>query len=422
MKRTVRIFSTVLVLASLAGAAAWVYRSTRVEAKAELPSATARAGEFQVIVRCRGELVALRSVPLIAPFNVPGLQIAWQAPANSEVKAGDLVVKFDSSAAQQQLLEKQADLKQAEAGLDQARSEARMTSEQDRIDTTNAQVAVEKATLEASKEEIVSRTDAEEAKIDLGVAQQHLQAQIAKVKLHEAAGASKTASFTRQRDKAQQDIDVTKGRLAKMELRAPSNGVVVYLNNYSQGWINAKPFKVGDQVWSGSAIAELPDLATLAIKGKLEEIDRGRISTGQDVRITVDPFPEKTFDGKLSAISPLVEQSFDWPPTRNFRATGSFNQRDARLRPGMNGRLDIIIERIPNAISIPANALFTRRGQPTVYVESGAGWRPQEVQVVARNPDEVAIKGIAAGTRIALAEPDAPNKPANTSSNNGGAK
>ena len=139
-----------------------------------------------------------------------------------------------------------------------------------------------------------------------------------------------------------------------MEMHAPSSGVVVYLNNYSQGWINAKPFKVGDQVWGGSGIAEMPDLSTLAIKGKLEEIDRGRISVGQDVRITVDPFPEKIFDGKLSAISPLVEQSFDWPPTRNFRATGSFKEHDSRLRPGMNGRLDITIERIPDAVSIPA--------------------------------------------------------------------
>jgi hypothetical protein len=408
MKRFIRILATLLVLGSVAAAAAWVYRNTRVEAKAELPSAKARQGEFQVIVRCRGELVALKSVPLIAPFNVPGLQIAWQAPPNSEVKQGDLVVKFDSSAAQQQLLEREATLRQTQAALDQAYSEQKMIAQQDKIDMTTAQVAVEKATLEASKEEILSRTDAEETKIDLGVAQQKLHAEEATVKLHEASEASKIGSLTRQRDKAQQDIDITKERLAKMEMRAPSNGVVVYLNNFSQGWMNAKPFKVGDQVWPGSGIAELPDLQTLALKGKLEEIDRGRIAAGMDVKIVVDPFPEKTYDGTLSAISPLVEQSFDWPPTRSFRATGSFHEHDPRLRPGMNGRLDIIIERIPNAISIPANALFTHHGAATVYVEDKSGWRPQEVQVIARNPDEIAVKGIAGGTKVALQEPDAP--------------
>lgn len=407
MKRLIRIISALIILGSFAGAVAWVYRSTRVEVKSELPSATARRGEFQVIVRCRGEVVALKSVPLIAPLNVPGLQIAWQAPANSEVKRGDLVVKFDSSAAQQQLKEREATLNQAQAALDQAIAEAKMVAEQDVVDVTNAKVNVDKDTLEASKEEVVSRTDAEETKIDLGVAEQRLKAQQANVSLHEVYHGSKIASLTRQRDKAQQDIDVTKERLAKMELRAPANGVIIYLNNFSQGWINAKPFAVGDQVWAGSLIAELPDLSTLALKGKLDEIDRGRIAAGEDVRIGVDPFPEKVYEGKLAAISPLVEQSYDWPPTRSFRAIGSFQEHDPRLRPGMNGRVDIIIQRIPDAISIPAAALFTRHGQPTVYVEQGAGWSPREVQVVARNPDEVAIKGIAGGTKIALTEPDA---------------
>ena len=80
----------------------------------------------------------------------------------------------------------------------------------------------------------------------------------------------------------------------------------------------------------------------------------------------------------------------------------------------MNGRLDIIIERIPNAISIPAAALFTHLGRPTVYVEDASGWKPREVQVMARNPDEVAINGIDGGTKIALAEPDAAPKPNNS--------
>lgn len=358
--------------------------------------------------------MAIRSVQLIAPFNVPGLQIAWQLPANSVVNQGDVVVRFDSSAAKQQLLEKEAALKQAQASLDQALAQARMTKEQDHLDLTSSQVDVEKARLEVSKAEIVSRLQGEESKIDLGVAEEKLRVEEATLDLHGKSDASKIASLTRQRDKAQQDIDVTQQRLEKMELRAPSGGVVIYLPNFSQGWMNAKPFKAGDQVWPGSGIAEIPDLATLAMKGKLEEIDRGRIHVGQDARILVDPFPEKTFNGKLAGISPLVEPSFEWPQTRSFRALGTFQENDQRLRPGMNGRLDIVVERIPDAISIPAGGLFTRLGRPAVYVEDKTGWRPQEVEVVARNPDEVAIRGIAGGTKIALVEPDAQGVPLET--------
>ncbi len=406
MKRILRALAGLIALASAAGAGVWWYRTSQVQAKSDLPVATVRKGEFQVIVRCRGELAAMRSVTLSAPVNVPGLQIAWQAPPNSTVMAGDVVVRFDSSAAQQQLLEKEAALQQAQATLDQAVAQARMTAEQDRLDLTSAQVDVEKSTLEASKEEIVSRLQGEESKIDLSMSQAKLRVEEATVNLHQKSDTSKIASLTRQRDKAQQDIDVTKERLAKMEMHAPSGGVIVYLPNYSQGWMNAKPFAVGDQVWPGSGIAELPDLGTLAMRGKLEETDHGRISAGQDVRILVDPFPEKPFPGTLAAISPLVEQNFDWPPTRNFRAIGRFNDPDPRLRPGMNGQLDIIIQRIPDAISIPAKALFTRLGRPAVYIDEKGAWSPKEVEVLARNPDEVAIRGVAAGAKVALVEPD----------------
>jgi HlyD family secretion protein len=399
--------ATLFALFSLTGAGVWMYRASQVQAKAELPTATVRKGEFQVIIRCRGEITSLHSVTLTAPTNVPGLVIAWQAPPNTEVKTGDVVLRFDSSAARQQLLEKQAALNQAQATLDQTVAQAKMTAEQDHLDLTSAQVAVENARLEASKQEVVSRLQGEESKIDLGMAEEKLRVEEASVNLHEKSSASGIASLTRQRDKAQQDIDVTNERLARMDVRAPSGGVVVYLNNYSQGWVNAKPFVVGDQVWAGSTIAEIPDLSTLAMKGKLEETDRGRITIGQDARIQVDPFPEKNYQGKLSAISPLVEQNYDWPPSRNFRAIGSFNQPDTRLRPGMNGRLDIIIQRLPDALSIPAAALFTRLGRPTVYIEDKAGWRPQEVEILARNPDEVAIRGISPGAKVSLTEPDA---------------
>ncbi len=68
-------------------------------------------------------------------------------------------------------------------------------------------------------------------------------------------------------------------------------------------------------------------------------------------------------------------------------------------------RADIVEKKIANAISVPAKALFTHHGQPTVYVASGNRYVPTNVRVRARNPDEVAMEGLAPGSRISLAEP-----------------
>jgi multidrug efflux pump subunit AcrA (membrane-fusion protein) len=120
--------------------------------------------------------------------------------------------------------------------------------------------------------------------------------------------------------------------------------------------------------------------------------------------VRVDSLPELTMPAKVGSISLLAVQSFEFPPTRSFRAYAPIVHPDARLRSGMNGGMDIIINRIPNALSIPSQAVFTRAGKPVVYLASHGSYRPAEVKVLARNPDEVAISGVPAGSVVALVD------------------
>ena len=340
-------------------------RETR--AANELPVATARQGEFVAIIRCRGDIKAGRSVPIYAPI-VPNLTIAWMTPAGEEVKEGSPIIRFDSSSAQQQLIQKEAALKQAQATLDQAIGQAKITAEHDQSDLQDAKYNVETAKLKTLGNEFVGRIQAEQAQVDLTIAEQKLRVQEANIALHAASDRSKIASITRQRDQAQADIDLTKSRIAQMEIRAPLTGFVVFVSNYNQGPVNAKPFKVGDNVFSGMNLAEMPDMSSLVMDAKAEEIDRGRMAVGNDVRVRIDALPELSVEAKITSISPLAELGVEWPPTRSFRAYAALLKPDPRLRPGMNGGMDIIINRIPDAISIPSKAVFTHAGKPIVYV------------------------------------------------------
>lgn len=396
-------FITLAVLLLVGGGAAGVYHMRQVQVNVAFPVAPVHKGEFLVIIRSRGELRALRSIQVYAPI-VPQLRIAWLAPAGQNIKEGEPMVKFDSSASEQQLAQKEAALRQAQASVEQAIAQSRINAEQDKSDLEDAKFNVEKARLEVSKQEIVGQIQAEESKIDLALAEQHLKVQEATVELHAASDRSKEASLTRQRDQAQADVDLTKHRIAQMEIKAPISGFLVFSTNYTQGWIDAKPFKVGDNAAAGMSLAEIPDLTTLQMEGKIEETDRGRIAVNQGVRVHVDSLPELNIPGKVGQISPLAEQSFEWPPTRSFKAWAPLVNPDPRLRPGMNGGMDIIISRIPDAISIPAKALFTRAGKPVVYLAENGLYKPAEVKVLARNPDEIAISGIPAGSTVALVD------------------
>ncbi len=395
--------SVIVVVGSIA---AGVSRLRKVQAAVNPPTARARKGEFAVIVVCRGELSVKRSVQLVAPVNVPDLKIVWLAPPGGAIQSGQPVVRFDPSSAEQQLDEKNAALRQAQATLDQAVAQARITAEQDKLDLANARYTVERARLEASKQAIVSAIQGEESKVDLGSAEMKLKVEQATVDLHKASDEARIASVTRQRDKAQAEVDLAKERLAQMEMRAPLNGVVIYQMNNSQGWMNRQPFKVGDHVWSGAPVAVIPDLTTIRMEGRLDEVDRGRVVAGDEVRVHVDAFPEETLAAKVMAVSPLTLVTFgEWPPIRSFHVYAEIRKPDARLRPDMNGSMDVVTARIPNAISVPGKAIFTRNGKPITYVAQKDGsYRAVDVEIVARNPDEVAVRGIAENSVVSLAD------------------
>src|SRR5215475_4869079 len=121
------------ILALVGGASAGIYKYRQSLNTATFPVAPARQGDFLVIIRCRGDLKAQRSVGIYAP-RVPDLRIAWLAPAGQPVKKDESIVRFDSSTAQQNLQQKEAVLRQSQATLDQAVAQARITAEQDKSD------------------------------------------------------------------------------------------------------------------------------------------------------------------------------------------------------------------------------------------------------------------------------------------------
>ena len=175
--------------------------------------------------------------------------------------------------------------------------------------------------------------------------------------------------------------------------------------NYSQGWMNAKPFKVGDNVWPGSAIAEIPSLASLRLKGKVEEIERGRMQRGAGcAHRSSTRFPRSRSIGKLDRISPLTEQSFRMAPIAQLPRV-----RIARTRSTAGC---VRHERTHGRHRGPAAGRHQRAVEGRVRARrqaGGAGARrrrlkPVKVEVLARNPDEVAVRGIDAGTQVALVD------------------
>lgn len=373
-----------------------------------VPTFEVKRGEFLDSLQFRGEVKALKSITLSAPAEAGDLQIIKLSNEGATVKAGDVVVEFDKTKTEQDLAQYKSALKSAEATIEQARAQARLAEEEDKTAVLKARFEVEKAKLEASKQEIVSKIEGEEAKLKLLDTEQALHEAEAKQQSDKAQSEAAVKTAEQGSSKAKYDVERAERALAQMALKAPAAGTITILQHWNAG--NMAPYRTGDKAWPGAAVAELPDASTLRISARIDETERGRLSDGMPVTVQLNSIPDRQFTGHIEHISAIASLDFSggWPINRNFTLEILLDQTDPRFKPGISGQVNVVVDHVADAISVPAQSLFEKSGQNVAYVWSGSQFDERTVEIARKSGDKVLIaKGLKAGEQVALRDPTA---------------
>jgi HlyD family secretion protein len=371
-----------------------------------VPTIEVKREEFLDSLQFRGEVKALKSVTISAPSEAGDLQIVKLAPEGTTVKPGDVVVEFDKTKTEQDLAQFKSTLKSAEAAIEQARAQGRLAEEEDKTAVLKARYDVESAKLEASKQEIVSKIEGEEAKLKLADAEQKLREAETKEKSDNALNQATIESTVQASAKAKFDVAREERGLSQMILRAPTAGTITLLQHFSGSGMTA--YRAGDRAWPGAAIAELPDATTLHLSARVDETERGRLAPKEPVTVQLNAIPDRQFTGHIDEISAIASMDFTsgWPITRNFTLGIVLDQTDPRFKPGISGQVTVVVDRVPNAIIIPAQALFQKSGQNIAYVWHGNQFEERAIEIGRRSGDRILIaKGVNAGEQVALRDP-----------------
>lgn len=375
----------------------------------EVPTARVERRDFLDTVRARGEVKSARSAKVVTPAT-PNLTIVRLAENGKPIKRGEVVVAFDSSTQEDQFIERRTVVREVESEILQADAQHSIADEENAMATMKAEYEVERAELEASKQEILSEIEGLKNRIDVTIAEGVLSQEKTKTDATDLSQRADLRRIEEKKDKAKRDLETTQAYLGSMVLRAPADGIVhIMTNNRANGSFGTSrpPFQEGDTVWTGATIAEIPDLSSLQVEFRIEEIDRGRVAVGQLVRIRVDAVPDLLMEGEVQWMSPIATLVFRrFPPEKNFPAQATIRKLDPRLRPGMSATVEVIVDRRPDELVIPNKASFQIEGEPTVFVQSGSGFRPQPIEVVTRNSTEIVVHGVEEGQVIALENPE----------------
>lgn len=185
----------------------------------------------------------------------------------------------------------------------------------------------------------------------------------------------------------QTDARVTeiRAKLAKTVIRAPFEGVA--------GLRQVSP---GAYVKAGQDIARLEGIGTLKLDFRVPEAYLRKIRSGQALAVTVDAWPAETFEGRIYAIEPSVDEA-----TRTVLLRARLPNPGVRLKPGMFARVMLTLERRENALVVPEQAIVPQGDGRYVFriVEGKAVLT--RIELGLRRPGEVEIvSGLEAGQQI----------------------
>jgi multidrug efflux system membrane fusion protein len=153
-------------------------------------------------------------------------------------------------------------------------------------------------------------------------------------------------------DQASAGIAKTEAIISQKLVRAPFDGE-----------LGVRKVEVGQYLTAGTQIVSLTDLSVLYANFTVTEKDSAQLKVGQVVRIGVDAYPGRTFEGKITTIEPQIATE-----TRNIRVQATMQNPDKILKPGMFATTTVVLPDKPPVITVPETAVdYTLYGD-SVYL------------------------------------------------------
>lgn len=153
-------------------------------------------------------------------------------------------------------------------------------------------------------------------------------------------------------DQANAGIARTEAVISQKLVRAPFDGE-----------LGVRHVELGQYLTAGTQIVTLTDLTALYTNFTVTEKDRAAVEVGQVVRIAVDAYPGRTFEGKITTIEPQISTD-----TRNVRVQATFQNPERILKPGMFATTTVVLPDRPAVVTVPETAVdYTLYGD-SVYV------------------------------------------------------
>src|ERR1700721_1170190 len=153
-------------------------------------------------------------------------------------------------------------------------------------------------------------------------------------------------------DQANAGIAKTEAIISQKLVRAPFDGE-----------LGVRHVEVGQYLTAGTQIVSLTDVSVLYANFTVTEKESAALKVGQTVRVMVDAYPGRNFEGKINAIEPQVATD-----TRNIRVQATIENPEHILKPGMFAITTVVLPDKPPVVTVPETAVDCTLYGDSVFV------------------------------------------------------
>lgn len=264
-----------------------------------------------------------------------------------QVKQGQILAELDKQEIEAQVNQQRASLQAAEAAAEAAEADLKHA----RVDAEGPDVPMLRRTYERTdqmfKDGVASQQQLDDAQknYELAYNKQHLgQANV-------TVSQAKLQQATAQVAQARAQLEQTEEQFRNSTIVSPIDGIVL-----------SRDVEVGDAVSSilvlGSSatlIMTLGDTHEVYVKGKVDESDIAQVYLGQPARIKVESYKDRTFNGKVTKISPMGVEKDN---VTTFEVRVSIDNAKGELKPMMTANAEVLLGEHKNILMVPEGALI----------------------------------------------------------------
>lgn len=239
---------------------------------------------------------------------------------------------------------------------------------------------------------LVSQSELDSAERDYKVARAAYESALGGREKFRASGEQVKAQASALKE-AREDLKLARLEYGYSFVKTPIAGVV-----------SSRPVKLGETLQQGGLIAEVIDMNSIYLEAFIDEVDVGRVRPGQTARVTMDAFPDRVFSGKVYMISPLVTGKEHEAKTFEVRIKLDDPGRGIVLKPGMSADVEILVERMNNALVVPVQSIFEKEdGRKFLYVAGDGKARLREVTTGSSSLEYTSVlSGVRLGEKVVL--------------------